>query len=158
MSYCTVDQVCSEFPRFVRNAAGSIQDLQIQQWLDQAAARINAALAQRGIGQFINGVFTPVNPFGQGQLDWLTSLNLDAGIGRLGTVFQAQVTMQPGEISIAGQRLKQFETTLNDLRNGRYDNVFGMASRITGTAGAEADHTTPRERGDNTPFGMNQKF
>ena len=47
MSYCTVDDVCTAFPRFVRNAANSIQDTQIQDWIDDRKARIRGAFLAR---------------------------------------------------------------------------------------------------------------
>ena len=47
MGYCTVDDVCSAFPRFVRNAAGSIQDSQIQGWIDDRKARIRSVSMMR---------------------------------------------------------------------------------------------------------------
>ena len=47
MGYCTVDDVCSAFPRFVRNAAGSISDAQIQGWIDDRKARIRSVCMQR---------------------------------------------------------------------------------------------------------------
>lgn len=152
MSYCQISDVCAEFPRFARNSPGSVQDPAIQAWIDNAAARIDAALIQRGI--------TPASiPLSADQQNWLRSLNLDAAVGRLALVLEAQVTLQPGEVSIAGQRLKQFEAVLNDVRSGRCDWFFGMESRLANSiAGAEADRSTPRERDENRSFGKNQIF
>jgi hypothetical protein len=156
MSYCTVDDVCSEFPRFVRNAPGGVQDTQIQRWLDMAQTRIDGALAQRGIGQFTGGVFTPAIAFTPEQLSWLANANLDAGVGRLGTVLQAQITLQPGEVSIAGQRLKQFEATIQAIRDKKWDAFFGVQSWIRESmGGAETDRSTAQERGENRGFSKN---
>jgi len=152
MSYCTIEQVVSEFPRFERNLAGGIQDDDIQMWIDTASARINAALIQRGIAPASLDLSTD-------QANWLQSLNTDYAVGRMGLVLQAQITLQPGEVSLAGQRLKQFDAVLNDVRAGRYDAFFGVRSRLWGSVGgAETERSTPAQRDENRAFGRNQEF
>lgn len=154
MSYCQISDVCADFPRFVRDSPGSVQDSAIQSWIDNAAARIDAALINRGIAPAATTLTAD-------QQNWLRSLNLDAAVGRMGLVLEAQVTLQPGEVSLAGQRLKQFETTLNEVRNGRYDWFFGLQSRLrdpNAFAGADTDRSTPRERGENRAFGVNEDY
>jgi len=155
MGYCTPDDVCAAFPGFVRNAAGSIQDTQIQDWIDQHAARVDAALLQRG--------FDPQKPPSSGlvarQLNWLTALNADAAIGELGRALEGNITLQPGEVSLVSGRRKNYETVLEDIRKGRYDAFFGLQSRLWGsTGGAETDKSTPGERKENRTFGRNQEF
>lgn len=162
MGYCAITDVVAAFPNFVRNATGSIQDSQIQSWIDQHAARINAALAQRGINAS-SGVLPNGQALSADQSNWLIILNADAAIGEMGRALEGNVTFQPGEISLVAGRRKNYETTLNDIRGGRYDAYFGQVSRFTNTGtygfgGAEADDSTPAERGENRAFGRKMKI
>ena len=154
MSYCTVDQVCSEFPRFQRGQEGSVSDAQILDWLTGYAARIDSALAERGI-VVADLVLTAA------QSAWLAALNQDAGVGKLGVALQGNVTMQPGEYSLAAARLRQYEKILAGIKDGTYDKFWGIAttSKFGGVAGGE---TTPGEtaedRGENKDFSKGQLF
>jgi len=154
MSYCTVDEVCSEFPRFLRNQEGSVSDAQIAAWLEQSAARIDAALAERGI-------IPSAMVLTAGQSDWLAALNQDAGVGKLGVTLQGNVTMQPGEYSLPANRWRNFEKTLGAIKDGTYDKFFGIAAgpSFGGVGGAEVPkEETPETLGDNRAFGKNQMF
>jgi hypothetical protein len=140
--FCQISDVVSEFPAFQRSAPGSVSDNQIQTWIYRSAARIMAALMQRGVD-----LTQPTLPNGQPvsfeQLNWLAELNEDAAASKLGAVLQSNVTLQPGEISIAGQRRRSFEAVMDDVRKGRYDAFFVLPSRLVGTAGAESPRHQP---------------
>jgi len=156
--FCQISDVVSEFPAFQRSAPGSVSDNQIQTWIYRSAARIMAALMQRGVD-----LTQPTLPNGQPvsfeQLNWLAELNEDAAASKLGAVLQSNVTLQPGEISIAGQRRRSFEAVMDDVRKGRYDAFWGLQSRLWGSVGgAETDRSTPGQRGENRAFGRNQEF
>ena len=90
MSYCTVDDVCTAFPRFVRNAANSIQDTQIQDWIDDRKARIRSALYARAIDPDAMAL-TP------DQANFLRALNRDGAIADLADALQGNVSLQAGE-------------------------------------------------------------
>ena len=115
MSYCTVDDVCTAFPRFVRNAAGSIQDTQIQGWIDDRKARIRSALSARGPSIPTPWSLTP------DQANFLRALNRDGAIADLGDALQGNVSLQPGEYSHAGERRKSFERQIDEIKQGLYD-------------------------------------
>jgi len=154
MSYSTVDEVCSEFPRFQRNQAGSVSDAQVADWLEQFAARIDSALAERGI-IVANLTLTAA------QAAWLANLNQNAGCAKLGLVLQGTVTLQPGEYSLAASRMRDFEKVLRQVSEGVYDKFWGIqtTSKLGGVAGAEvAKEDTPEALGDNRAFGKNQEF
>jgi|SRR5690242_20194865 len=136
MAYCTVDDVCSEFPSFQRNAAGDIQDSQIQDWLDDAAAQIAAALVQRG--------FDPDAPpaaLTTRQSNLLRSMNRSAGVAKLGSVLAARQTLQTGEPAIVTTRSQSLEKILDAIRNRAFDGIFGVASQFGGIAGGEVPDT-----------------
>lgn len=154
MSYCTVADVCSEFPRFVRAQEGSVSDAQILAWLEQYAARIDSALAERGI---LPGQMTLTSA----QSAWLEALNQDAGVGKLGLTLQGNVTMQPGEYSLAAGRLRSYERTLAGIKDGTYDAFWGVgtSSKFGGVAGAEVPkEDTPEALEENRSFGKDQDF
>ena len=98
MSYCTVDDVCTAFPRFVRNAAGSISDTQIQDWIDDRKARIRGAFLARLIDPDTLALTVDAGNF-------LRALNRDGAIADLGDALQGDVTLQPGEYSLAGSQI-----------------------------------------------------
>lgn len=154
MSYCTVDEVASKFPSFVRNSPGDIQDGQIQEWIDDAAAEIAAALVQRGFDPD-----APPQPLTTRQSNLLRSLNRKAGVAELGSALAARITLQTGEPAIVSSSGQKITTVVNDIRAGAYDSFFGIQSRLrdgNAFAGAESDQTTPEDRGENRGFGMNQ--
>jgi hypothetical protein len=137
----------------LRGAAGSVSDAQIQTWIDRGASRIHAALFQRGIDPE-SGLRPDGQPFSGSQLAFLADLNEDYAAARLASVLESVNTLQPGEVSVAGQRRKQYETILADIRLGRYDAYFAQVSRIRGSiGGAETDSSTPSDRGENRGFG-----
>ena len=149
MSYCTVDDVCSEFPSFQRNAAGDIQDSQIQDWIDDAAAQIAAALVQRGFDPD-----APPQPLTTRQTNLLRSMNRAAGVAKLGSVLAARVTLQTGEPAIVTTRAQSLEKILDAIRNRAFDGVFGVASQFGGIAGGEvADTETLFDEGLSNFFG-----
>ncbi len=136
MSYCTVDDVCSEFPSFQRNVAGDIQDSDIQNWIDEAAAEIAAALVQRGFDPD-----APPVPLTSRQTLLLKSMNRSAGVAKLGSVLTARVTLQTGEPAIVTTRAQSLGKILDAIRNRAYDGFFGIGSQFGGIAGGEIPNT-----------------
>ena len=136
MSYCTIDDVCSEFPSFQRNLTGDIQDTQIQDWIDDAAAQIAAALVQRGFDPD-----APPTPLTTRQSNLLRSLNRSAGVAKLGSVLAARQTLQTGEPAIVTTRAQSLEKILDAIENRRFDGFFGLSSQFGGIAGGEVPNT-----------------
>ena len=158
MSYCTVDDVCTAFPRFVRNAANSIQDTQIQDWLDDRKARIRSALYARGIDPDAMTLTTD-------QANFLRALNRDGGVADLADALQGNVSLQAGEESEATARRKSFELQIAEIKQGLYDKFSSQLARtveieptLGGTAGGETDRSTAHERGENKSFSKDQVF
>ncbi len=158
MSYCTVDDVCTAFPRFVRNAPNSVQDEQIQDWIDDRKARIRSALYARAIDPDAMEL-TP------DQANFLRALNRDGAIADLGDALQGNVSLQPGESSQADQRRKSFERQIAEIKQGLYDKFFSQLARtveieptLGGIAGGETDRSTAFERGEDKSFSKNQVF
>ncbi|MGB9487667.1 MAG: hypothetical protein WCD04_16335 [Terriglobia bacterium] len=158
MSYCTVDDVCTAFPRFVRNAANSIQDTQIQDWIDDRKARIRSAFLARLIDPDTLALTVDAGNF-------LRALNRDGAIADLGDALQGDVTLQPGEYSLAGSHRQSFERQINEIKEGLYDALFsGLARHVEiepllgGTAGGETDRSTASDRGEDKAFSKNQVF
>jgi hypothetical protein len=159
MSYCTVDDVCTAFPRFVRNAANSIQDTQIQDWIDDRKARLRAALYARAIDPDAMILTTD-------QAAFLRALNRDGAIADLADALQGNVSLQPGEYSLAGQHRATFERQIKEIKDGLYDKFFAPAIAKTveiepalgGIAGGETDGSTAGERRENKAFSKNQRF
>jgi hypothetical protein len=158
MGYCTVDEVTTAFPQFTRNAQGSIQDATIQSWIDDAASRIDAALAARGVHRELL--------VGQEQVDFLRSTNRSAGICDLALALQETSTLQPGESALADLHCKRFEDTLKAILDGKYDNLLrpvdatvGLVGRgVDGYAGAEAPTQVPLNDAWNRAFWKHQDF
>lgn len=158
MSYCTVDDVCTAFPRFARNAANSIQDMQIQGWIDDRKARIRAAFLARLIDPDALTLSSDAANF-------LRALNRDGAIADLGDALQGNVSLQPGEYSLAGERRSSFERQIGEVKQGLYDALFsGLARHVEieplfgGTAGGETDRSTAFDRVENKAFSKNQVF
>jgi hypothetical protein len=158
MSYCTVDDVCTAFPRFVRNAANSIQDSQIQGWLDDRKARIRSALYARGIDPDAMTLTTD-------QANFLRALNRDGGVADLADALQGNVSLQAGEESEATARRKSFELQIAEIKQGLYDKFFSQLARtveieptLGGTAGGETDRSTAQDRSENKSFSKDQVF
>lgn len=145
--YCAITDVVADYPAFQRSAPGSVTDSQIQNWINRGASLIRAALMQRDIdpGDASSAGIWPANapllpnglPLSINQQLWLAELNEDYAASKLGAVLESNVTLQPGEISIAGQRRRHFEAVLKEIRDGKHDAYFGAASRIKGIGGAE---------------------
>jgi hypothetical protein len=119
MSYCTVDDVCTVFPRFVRNAANSIQDTQIRDWIDDRKARIRSALYARGIDPDVMAL-TP------DQANFLRALNRDGAIADLADALQGNVSLQAGEDAHAAQRRQSFEG--KSQRSSKVSTTSSLAS------------------------------
>jgi len=158
MSYCTVDDVCTAFPRFVRNAANSIQDSQIQGWLDDRKARIRSALYARGIDPDAMTLTTD-------QANFLRALNRDGGVADLVDALQGNVSLEAGEESEATARWKSFELQIAEIKQGLYDKFFSQLARtveieptLGGTAGGETDRSTAQDRSENKSFSKDQVF
>ena len=158
MSYCTVDDVCSAFPRFVRNAPNSVQDTQIQDWIDDRKARIRAALYARALDPDAMQLTSD-------QANFLRALNRDGAIADLGDALQGNVSLQPGEHSLAGSRRQSFERQIKEIKDGLYDKIFAAIARtveieplLGGVAGGETDRSTAFDRGEDKAFSKNQAF
>jgi len=158
MSYCTVDDVCTAFPRFVRNAANSIQDTQIQDWIDDRKARIRSALYARGIDPDAMALTTD-------QANFLRALNRDGAIADVADALQGNVSLQAGEESEATQRRKSYEIQIAEIKQGLYDKSVSQLARTVeieptrgATAGGETDRSTAPERGENKSFSKDQVF
>jgi hypothetical protein len=156
--YCQISDVVAEYSSFERNQTGSVSDTQIQAWINRGTSLINAAFFQKGID-----LTQPKLPNDQAisadQMNWLIDLNEDYAASKLGAVLQSNVTLQPGEVSIAGQRRKRFETELANIGKGKYDAWFGIPSTIAESwGGGETDRSTPAARGENKFFGKNEDF
>jgi hypothetical protein len=158
MGYCTVDDVCTAFPRFVRNAAGSIQDAQIQDWIDDRKARIRLALFARNIDPDAM-TLTP------DQAGFLRALNRDGAIADLGDALQANVSLQPSEYSLPKEHRASFERQIAEIKQGLYDKFFSLLAKtveieptLGGTAGGETDRSTAFDRGEDKSFSKNQTF
>lgn len=158
MSYCTVDDVCTAFPRFVRNAPNSIQDTQIQDWIDDRKARIRSALYARGIDPDAMEL-TP------DQANFLRALNRDGAMADLGDALQGNVSLQAGEDANAAERRKSFERQVAEIKQGLYDKFFSLIARtveieptLGGVAGGETDRSTAFDRDENKAFSKDQIF
>ena len=159
MSYCTIDDVVKAFPNFQRNATGSVQDADIEKWIANWAARIDAALAERGVNldTFVASAR---------QLALLAALNEDGAVAELGSALQGTLTLQPGEYSVPASRRRSAEAALKQIIAGGCDVLFGMAtatpattSKFGGIGGAEtAKEDTPEALEENRAFGKNQEF
>ena len=152
MGYCTVDDVCSAFPRFVRNAAGSISDAQIQGWIDDRKARIRSVCMQRNF-----------DPDAQANSDDITnvlrSLNREGAIGDLADALEAIITTASGAVALSERHRASYEAQLAEIKAGAHDFLFGLASRVAGTAGADTPvGQTPEDTGQNQAFGKNTRF
>jgi len=158
MSYCTVDDVCTAFPRFVRNAPNSILDMQIQDWIDDRKARIRSALYARAIDPDAMEL-TP------DQANFLRALNRDGAVADLGDALQGSVSLQAGEDSHAAERRKSFERQIAEIKQGLYDKIFSPLAKtveieptLGGTAGGETDRSTAQDRCENKAFSKDQVF
>ncbi len=159
-SYCTVDDVCSAFPHFARATPGSVQDEEIQGWVDDRKTRIRSILMTRGYDPDLKTLT-------QDQKNFLKSLNRDGAIGDLGDALVATITLQPGEYSLSSAHRKTYEAVLKEISEGLHDRFFQDGSAKTsdvgplfyGIAGAETSpDETPTTRHENRFFGMNQVF
>ena len=159
MSYCTVDDVCTAFPRFVRNAPNSIQDTQIQDWIDDRKARIRSAFFARNIDP-------DAMTLSPDQASFLRALNRDGAIADLGDALQGNIALQPGEYSLAAARRKSFELQIKEIKEGLYDKIFApviaktveIEPTLGGIAGGETDRSTALDRGEDKAFSKNQRF
>ncbi len=152
MGYCTVDDVCSAFPRFVRNAAGSIQDSQIQGWIDDRKARIRSVCMMRNFDPDAQANSTDITNF-------LRSLNREGAISDLADALEATITTAAGAVALSERHRASFEAELAEIKAGAHDSLFGLVSRVAGTAGADTPpDQTPEDTGQNQAFGKNVTF
>jgi hypothetical protein len=158
MGYCTVDDVCTAFPRFVRNTAGSIQDTQIQDWIDDRKARIRGAFLARLIDPDAMTLTAD-------EASFLRALNRDGAIADLGDALQGNVSLQPSEYSLAGSHRQSFERQIKEIKEGLYDALFSPEARhveieplLGGIAGGETDWSTALDRGEDKAFSKDQTF
>lgn len=152
MGYCTVDDVCSAFPRFVRNAAGSIQDSQIQGWIDDRKARIRSVAMMRNFDTDAQVNSTDIANF-------LRSLNREGAIADLADALEATISTASGSVALSERHRASYEAELAEIKAGLHDFLFGLVSRVAGTAGADTPvDQTPEDTGENQAFGKNTRF
>lgn len=158
--YCTIDQVCAAFPQFQRDAPGSIQDSEIQSWIDGKKARIRAALLSRGFDPDAQTNAADAQNF-------LREMNRDGAVAELGQALQGTVTLQPGEYSVAAERRKSFYAALTAMSKGDYDSLFqplisstqDVTPQLSGIGGAEVpESSTPLAMGKRRAFYKEQIF
>jgi len=82
-SYCTPADVRGAFPNFNANQAGSVSDVSIQTWLNDAKAEIRARFLRRGIDPD-----SPAWTADTDQANILHKLNLESGIRDLAHVLE----------------------------------------------------------------------
>jgi hypothetical protein len=158
MVYTTIDDVCASFPSVQRNAPGSVQDDQIQDWIDDWKARIRGAFLSRNIDPDALTLTAD-------QMNFLRGLNRDGAIAELGDAVQGVITLQPSELALVGARRRSCERVVEQIKQGLYDVMFsGLARHVEieplfgGIGGAETDESTPQDRGENRAFGKDQVF
>lgn len=161
MSYCSVTDVCNAFPQFQRNAPGSVEDSDIQGWIDDRKARIRAVLMSRQKYDPDTATLTT------DQTNFLRALNRDGVIPDLINALAQAITLQPGEVSLGATHRKTFEATLQKIEDGLYDSFFqpeisrstDVQSLFGGIAGAEVDPAqTPASANQTRFFGRSQVF
>jgi hypothetical protein len=152
MGYCTVDDVASAFPRFVRNAAGSVQDSQIQGWIDDRKARIRSVCMMRNFDPDAQTNSDDITNF-------LRSLNREGAIGDLADALEATITTSAGSVALSERHRQSFEAQIAEIKIGVHDYLFGQVSRVAGTAGADTPvDQTPADTGENQAFGKNVRY
>lgn len=175
ISYCTVDEVCSQFPRFVRAQANSISDATIQTWLDDAAAYIYSQFLSRKIDLANLPPCTAAQT--QIQTYILRSLNRESGTKDLAAILRyTTAAANTSEFSGAQEDAPKTPLTASRFRDGRfseimrgsYDQIFapGIARTVSITptiqgsiAGGDTDPTqTPETEGLNALFGLRQEY
>src|SRR6266446_297344 len=162
--YCSIDDVTKPFPQIQRNQINSVQDTDIQGWIDDRKARIRSALLTRGFDPD-----SPPNPLTLDQSNFLRALNRDGAIADLGDALQATITLQPGEYSIAKAHRDTYERVLKEITEAKHDRMFqagplGNIARkqdvtplFKGIGGAEQDREeTPFSPQEDRLFGKNQ--
>ena len=177
ISYCTVDDVCSQFPRFVRAQPNSIADATIQTWLDDAAAYIYAQFFSRKIdlANLPPGATTAQQ---QIQAYILRSMNRDSGVKDLAAILKYSTNAveieqygapqeQGPKTPLAASRFR--DGRFSEIMRGSYDQIFmpGIARTVSVTptiqgsiAGGDTDPslTTPESEGLNALFSLRQEF
>jgi hypothetical protein len=161
MSYCTVGDVCSAFPRFVRGQSGSISDSQIESWCEDASTLIHAGFYQRGLDTdslshpLVSNPSqaTPVTD----QPQVLRELSVPYPIWKLGSAIWA--TLTPTEQALARSNYDLWAKTLKKIGDGVYDKLFYLYARtvdiqpaFAGVGGAETDRSPQVVPPDNRAF------
>ncbi len=143
MSYATVDKTANMFPTFVRGTAQQKPtDAQIQQYLDDVAAELDAVLQRRFSETITNPATGGTFP------SWIASLSTDAlnileKINRYGGAAQLGVTLATMGVAGARDLAKYFGTEYErlkhdldardangePLRSGPYDHLFDTLAR-----------------------------
>ncbi len=152
--------MASAFPQFVRNATGSIQDSQIQGWIDDRKSQIRSAFLTRGYDPDTQVLTVD-------QTNFLRALNRDGAMADLGDALQATITLQPGEYSVAQARRSSYSNCLKEIKQGLHDKLFqpslaktmDVEPLIKYVAGSDQDlSSTPNTNQLNQFFGKNQRF
>ena len=163
MAYCTVDDVCSFFPRFIRGQAGSVSDPQIDSWCADGSTLVHAGFYQRGLDtdQLATPLVsdpaqtTPVTD----QPQVLRELTVTYPTFKLGSAIWA--TLTAAEQQGVRRQYDLWRNTLERIREGSYDKLFFAGARtvdiqaaFTGVAGAETEPTPTVA----PPYGSNRQF
>lgn len=153
MSYATVEDVESLFPRFVPNQVGSISDAQIQGWLDDGTSLVHSAFAVRGIDT--DNLATPLATYlgnttftvavGD-QPEVLRDMVRNYGVYKLGMAIFA--TLNAAEQSITRGAYNAWQYTMKLIAQGGFDvqfaplyaRVVDISPGFVGVAGAEVDN------------------
>ncbi len=62
-------------------------------------------------------------------------------------------------MALSERHRASFEAQLAEIKAGVHDSLFGLASRVAGTAGADTPvGQTPADTGENQAFGKNVRF
>lgn len=165
--YCTIADVVACYPQFARARQASISDLQIQGWINNRKSQIRSALLTRGFDPDA----PPNGSLDTDQTNFLKSLNIDGTASDFGDALTSVLTLQPGEVSVADQRRKSFNSTMKDINNAMHDRLFqagpkGNVARTRdvrplagGIGGAETDPSvSPADRGENRAFWKNKVY
>lgn len=170
MAYCTVSDVCSLFPHFVRQQAGSISDAQIQGWIDDASSRIHASFMQRGLDvdslahPLLSDATAAAPIHNQTNLlrDWCRAY----GVWKLGESLQG--SLSKNDLALCDTSRQWFLLSYTTIGKGGFDKEFFPSARtvdifpgFVGTAGADTDTaevSDPHWDGQNYAFRKNMLF
>jgi hypothetical protein len=179
--YTTVDDVAGLFPTFKRGTPQqNPPDELIQTFIGDCASEIDSVLLRR----FNESISQP--PYSGNLVAWLAALplpieaaNILEKINRFGAAVQLAGVLASYGVSGVAKLATQIEATYVEhfgylnargkdgkpMPAGPYDHLFDSQARTEsprplfgGIGGAETDHSTPEDRGEDRAFGRNQEF